>query len=66
MTAEVHTEGMKTYPAPHGADVRNIEGWVPVTRPTCIVVAGVDAATLWDCECRECRRLQRQAALDDE
>lgn len=32
----------------------------------CIVVPGKDLPTLWDCECHECVRLQRQAELDDE
>jgi len=31
----------------------------------CIVVPHQDYPTLWDCECPECRRLQRQAELDD-
>lgn len=31
----------------------------------CIVVPHQDYPTLWECECPECRRLQRQAELDD-
>ena len=34
------------------------------TTTTCIVIPGKDSPTLWDCECRECRRLQAQANAD--
>ena len=37
--------------------------WNLFTTPAveCIVIAGTDGPTLWDCECPECRQLQREA-----
>lgn len=41
--------------------------WVAVKPATaCVVDHGKDGLTLWDCECRACRRLQREARMDDD
>lgn len=41
--------------------------WVAApAKVRCIVVPGKDTFTLWDCECSDCRRLQREARMDDD